>query len=571
MKRKLINFDVFERIQKDSLSMAETELKGAEPVLAEALGVDTLSLNCFGPQNVLYESYDGYVSANYQINNDTVIFENVEQLIIDEESETVKSKDILSKMLDAMMDENKKEEADAMFDSFMTLPSTKRMFKEARSNKKSKGINESVRRRNEMLEFAIQNGRGPVKEWSALCKNVLDYVDFKRNAPSMQATRTKQDERGNVTGVQVPTMEAANQKRLIQLKWDHMLDTDVEVKRNKAKKVSEDVEFCKAISDLKRQNALSDSEALEESLVNIVTAWPNLIYLTQPELSAQVKVALETAGARNYEDQTCDFMAEGILRTAQKHFANKVNKVVQLAGAELCEDCDQYEAFQEIASEFYPTVDANLQKEVGVYADLYDTLRKVHEASSDSLVKAETAGHLNELAAVLERKVEPDVRVVEAAANWLLYLVETNIGGGPWNVSNKPHHTVSGDHPAMAQKAKQPYAPASDFSGDWGDPAPVSDGKNYKGGLADEMRNRGAGNWADANTYPELQNPYVPKPYGDFTIRGEKGADKANDATAQWSSQDTWPALQNPYVPSSETPQSYKMNKGNEPDLVVDK
>ena len=85
------------------------------------------------------------------------------------------------------------------------------------------------------------------------------------------------------------------------------------------------------------------------------------------------------------------------------------------------------------------------------------------------------------------------------------------------------------------------------------------------------MRNRSYGNEAGPDVFPALQNPYVPKPYGTYTMKGEKGVDKANDATGQWGSGDTWPDLQNPYVPKAETPQSYKMNHGKEADLVVDK
>ena len=36
MKRKLINYDVFERIQKDALSSAEGDLKAAAPILEKS-------------------------------------------------------------------------------------------------------------------------------------------------------------------------------------------------------------------------------------------------------------------------------------------------------------------------------------------------------------------------------------------------------------------------------------------------------------------------------------------------------------------------------------------------------
>ncbi len=156
-------------------------------------------------------------------------------------------------------------------------------------------------------------------------------------------------------------------------------------------------------------------------------------------------------------------------------------------------------------------------------------------------------------------------------AAWLNNLVETNLETAPWNVSNSTYITRAGEHPRMAQNAQHPYTPSRDFSGDWGDVAPVSDGKNYKGGLADEMRDNAWGNWSNNNTYPELSNPYVPRPFGKYTINDPDGADKSGDSDwSRWQSNDTWPALQNPYVPKAETPYTFKMNHGKEKDLVVD-
>jgi hypothetical protein len=574
MKRKLINFDVFERIQRDSLSTAEAELKGVEPILAETLNAGHISLRCYGPENVLYETSDGtFVHANYVIKNDNVSFENIEQLVIDEESEHAKSKEIVSNLLDALLDGEKKPQADKFFEDYLALPSTKRLFKEGCGKKKKKVDKkfEESSKISEMLDFGIKEGRGAVKEWSALCKNVLDYLSFKKSGPVLGETQIRRDDKDNVIAVRVPTSEAANQKSLLKLQYDHMLDTDVEVKRWHAKSLSEDAKFCKAVNELRRHNALSDASGLEEALENVVSNWPGVIYLTQSELSTTIREALEVLKATNYDDQTCDFMAEAILRTAQEVYTDRVERIVKLAGGKICDECDQYLAFQDIVNTFYPAVDENYQREMTVYADLYEALRQVHGATTENYIKVTTAGHLNDLSAVLQQQIQPDTKVVEEAANWLLHLIETNLAGGPWVISNKPHQTVVGDHPAMAQKAKQGYAPASDFSGDWGDPAPVSDGKNYRGGLADEMRNRGHGNWANAETYPELKNPYIPKPFGDYTIKGEKSVDKVSDATSQWSSGDTWPALQNPYVPKAETPDSYQMNHGAEEDLVVNK
>jgi hypothetical protein len=97
----------------------------------------------------------------------------------------------------------------------------------------------------------------------------------------------------------------------------------------------------------------------------------------------------------------------------------------------------------------------------------------------------------------------------------------------------------------------------------------VSDGKSYKGGEADIMRNKAWGNKGGKGVYPDLNNPYTPKPFGDYTMKGEPGTDKNSDGgLAQDQGSDTWPNLSNPYLPKGETPQSYKAKSDN---LVVDK
>jgi hypothetical protein len=326
--------------------------------------------------------------------------------------------------------------------------------------------------------------------------------------------------------------------------------------------VCEDANFCKAMAELKKHNNVSDTSALEETLENVVGAWPSLLYMTEAELATQIKKALTTVGAANFDDQTCAFMAEGILRTAHNAFTDRVSKLMSLAGVKPCDDCkDQYPQFKETVEKYFPTLDEASGTEMQLFVDLYNALREVYEISTqedDVVVSNETVNHLEELKNIIEGSRQPSLEVASAAAAWLQYLVETNLESSTWNVSNTPHMTVSGDHPAMAQKARQSYSPAGD-----GDHEGVpeggreSDGKNISGPSAA---------WstiADGDTYPDLKNPYVPKA-GEFTMPRDKGVDK-EDGLA-FKSGETWPNLQNPYVPKEPS-----VDKMKETDLIVDK
>lgn len=618
MKRKLIEFNVFERLEKDSLSSAQYELQQAEAIVAKSLGLDEVSLHCFGSETVIYETSDGeFVHASFTVNDDHIIYDNIEQLVIDQEGETKRAKEKLSEMIDCLLDGNDKK-AEMLFDGYLSLPS-KRIFSEvkklrrvpirkngkitgykkarwettprhqegsAKTFKRVKGKKIAGRKRSESQKALMASRRARinlptmVKEWHALCENVFDYIEFQELGPAVRQSQIKHDDKGNVVALRIPTSAARNEAKILSFNWK-TLNTDVVVKRSGAQKISEDVNFCKAVAELKRHNALSDDQALEETLEDIVSKWPHVLYLTQSELAGKIKIALETVDATNYDDQTCDFMAEGILRKAHSAYVDRVDKILRLAGfdaskVEESEGYDAYATFQNVVSQFYAGLDESVQLEMQVFVDLYEALRSIREIAVEDenhLLRAEAEGHLDHLIPILQQEVEPTLDAAQNAASWLFQFVETNLDTADWNPSNSVHITVSGDHPDMALKAKHPYSPAKDFSGNYGDPLPVSDGawKMGNGGaLADEMRNRTWGNSGGPDTYPSLNNPYVPGATNNWTISGEKTIDADSGQLAHWGSGDTWPNLQNPYVPASLGPMQDKMNQGKEPDLVVD-
>ena len=614
IKRRLIDYDVFENIERNSLSSYRTELEAAAPVVAKALGSTQAELKCFGNETALYETIEGnQIYATFNIQDGFVNFENIEELVLNEETELKSRKDITRDLLEALL-ANKPEVADQKFNEFMHLPITRRTFEEVRKQrvvpirktvngeektvgyKKAKWeVNpkhkESTSKTNKRMKSKKKNnkkltdgqkkmkalkrkaaGHG-IHEWVKLVGNLQNYVEFRLMSPTLKETNIKHDDKGNVVGLRIPTKKIVNEAKLLQFDWD-TINTDCIIMRKKAKKLSENVSFCNAIADLKKQNALSDNDALMESLEAIVVQFPQVIYLTESELSTVIKESLEFVQATNYDDATCDFMAEGVLRTAYDTYNDKVSDILKLSGSRLAEDSeDPYKEFSSTVTEFYSHLEEASELERQAFVDIYEALREVYEMASEednNQVRSETADHLDQLLPILRNETTADLEVMEAASDWLKDLLETNLETQDWNVSNKTHVSINGDHPELANKARKSYSPASDFSGDWGDNAPASDGSSYRGSEAEEMRSNSWGN-IGGDTYPELSNPYVPKPFGDYKMKGEKSVADDNDTLAYNGGNDTWPNLKNPVSPSAETPQSYKMNHGKEQDLVVDK
>jgi len=636
MKRRLINFDTFSHMSKESVINSEHELQEAANVISKALDVNYLELHGFTDETVLFETPDhSFIHATYKVNDNAITFDNIEELVINEESEAAHCKELLRNMVDSLI-EGEEEKATHIFDEyinerlFKTSISesfrTQEIFKTVGGKKKSSGFRrtktndpskrrstwhkrqspsdvhkrvlgrkkaartESGSSRNKANLARKRVGQGiktksfnPRKhmavEWAQLSENVLHYCDYVEFGPVLRESAVQHDDKGNITAIRVPSSKLRNEGKILKFNWK-TLDHEVKVLRERAMSLTEDKNFCSAVLSLKKNTRLSDEDGLTETLEKIVTNFPSLIYLTQTELAKMVGDALEVGGEKSYDDIVCDQMAEGILRMAHNAYGNKVSRLLQLANTKIAEDAeDTYAEFQRVVSDFFPSIDESFKIEMSVFGDLYHALEQVYsevDKQGDDITKEQTVGYLNELAAILNGEAKVDMDLAEEVAEWLISLVETNLTSSDWNVSNSVHNTINGDHPAMAEKARQSYSPASDLAGDAMSGGPGGamigqDSMNYKSGAhKKEAQFRSWGNIGGKDVYPSLDNPNIPKPFGDYTMKGETGVDKDTFGQhhASWQSGDTWPNLQNPYIPNAIGPKGWRMKADN---LIIDK
>ncbi len=589
MKRKLIDYDAFQKITTESLSNAQRELEAAAPLLARTLELEGLKLNSYGPENALFETVDGdFVHAKYEIKNGHVQFDSVEELVISEEGEVKASKEIISNMIDSLIESNDVK-AEELFSELMNQPRTKRVLTEAKKKrvvcrkgkkckvvrwndtakhhepsnvtaKRVKGKKISMRKTPSGIKKmnAMQRARlrKTIGEWNMVAENVLGYVDLMENGPVVDCCQVLKNE-GEIVGVRVPTTKLRNEAKLLKFNWKTM-NTDVVVKRNNAKNISENKEFTQDIVDLKRANALSDSKSLEESIEKVATKFPQVIYLTESELARQIKNSLEMASAKNYDDETCRFLSEGILRTVHENFVDRVAKIVKLAGAKLNEEAkDKYTEFKNIVEKYYAQIDESVKLEMQAFVDVYESLRQVHELAkteNDQELAEGTAAHLDELLSIIKKESEPSVAVLGEAAEWLYDFVEA-VMPEEWKVE-EPVVSDVGEHPDLVKKGKQSQSP-SDMEGSTPEAHHTSDGKEYDGAAAKELEGQGWSNLGGEGVYPSLENPYVPQAEVPKIV-GEKDVDSDSGQLAHWGDGDTWPNLQNPYVKQSATPESVK-------------
>jgi hypothetical protein len=280
-----------------------------------------------------------------------------------------------------------------------------------------------------------------------------------------------------------------------------------------------------------------------------------VIYLAEKELAAVVKESLESVGAVNFDDETCSFLAEALLRTVHDNYVDTVAKVVKLAGAKVNENAgDAYSEFQRVAGEFYARIDEQAELEMQAFVDVYEALRQIHETAKeeDNADVAEMAAErLDSLLPIVTGKADADFEILGEAAEWLYDIVEASAPES-WT-PDTPVVKADGQHPELAKKGRHSQSPA-DMQGDTPSQHHTSDGKEVQGSAAKELANDGWSNIGGEGVYPSLDNPYVPK--ADMPkIVGEKDVDSDSGQLAHWGDSETWPNLQNPYVKASVKPE----------------
>lgn len=598
MKRKLIDYDSFEKIKSGSLTNVHAELEQATDMLAEAVGVEALRVESYGSNSVLFESEEGeLVRADYKVGDGYVQFDNIEQVVINEAVENEKAREVISKMIDSLIESNEAA-ASEMLNEWLDMPRNKRVLnenvkgrrqpawlvnlraKKKKMNRKKKSPAQLKREKSmrDRIKLSGSERRSPVrktkggvqtivgwtkktksgqdkkhmKEWRILAENVMNFVDYSINGPEVDCKVLRKE--GEVVGVRVPTMKVRNEAKLLRFDWKTM-NTDVMVKRNSGKKLAENNDFVKSILDLKRLNALSDSRAFEEGVERTASNFPLVIYLAESELAAIIKKSLTRSGATNFDDETCGFLAEALIRTVHENYVDTVSKIVKLAGAKINEKAaDVYAEFKTVAEAYYSKLDEQAALEMQAFVDVYEALRQIHEAAKqeqDSEVAEFASIYLDELLPIVSGKEEMNLDTLGEAAEWLYDMVEAS-SPESWQVS-APVVNHDGEHPELLKKGRHSQSPA-DMQGNTPEYHHVSDGKDVHGDAARELANDGWSNIGGEGVYPSLDNPYVPNAEVPKIV-GEKDVDSDSDQLAHWGDNDTWPGLQNPYVKPSVKPE----------------
>jgi hypothetical protein len=577
MKKKFVDFQTYKNIENSSLTAVERELYEAAEFVGRVVGDSNVQFHCMTEDTATYVNSDGnLIQATYNVEKEKLMLDNIQELVVEQDNLASARKEIIDQLVDSILEEDLKG-ANNKFSEYFATPVVKASLREGviseakkhddkKKKKHKKGLPDGLKKylakhgkkgrddkkatldENRLKHIAKHTNKAKLKEWGTIAKNILEFVDFRTDGDLYQNVKTGRDNKGNIVALSIPRRQVRNEGKVLMLQYKDMANIIDGRYKVLAESFNQQSNWLKAVNDMRRFNAMSDNTQLQNCFENVIGAWPNLLYLRREELAHKINEALSMSSASNYDDDTCAFLADGVIRTAHKAFGDKVNKIFNAAGKQA--DLEDFDAFVAVSEAVFTKADETTRAERQVFKDLYRSLSEVYNISKrlgDDATSHEVASLIHECEQVLSNSAKPSLVIAEDLA---LYLEATtqalDFDGAPWTVM-APVISLNGDNPFIHK-----YGPMNGAPGDHTGPynlSPMSDGHSVKvdlGGMEYYSSMKGP------NLNPEVRNPYVPQG-GDFKIKGEK--DNVVDATYELGTaggKDTWPALSNPYIPGQE-------------------
>lgn len=344
MKTKVISSSLLMEFQEKSYDKRAKELREAAKPLASKLGVDGLNLFSFNETTALYQAPKGHIiRVGYLIKENEIVFKELLDLVVDDESLEEQRKKSVSKLLESLTKEDKDSAADALKQYLQHKITLKESAMESLippttqpewiPTKEDKEINEVRSFIKETLGdsaiFDVESVVGRIAKNLHLECQVLGY-------PGTSMKEKKDDE---VELITIPTVDTEKMTRHVSNKVKKIVE-HIESERVKALELHKESKFETLVKRIKSLNATGEVAQIGESMSELVTGNPHVLYLSIPELADQVKSVFENAGSENWDEELCFDIAEGAQKLAGKVYP-KISERIQEASDHLWDDSDE--------------------------------------------------------------------------------------------------------------------------------------------------------------------------------------------------------------------------------------
>jgi len=397
METKIIEQDLFEEIQKRSFANVEKELVSAGEVLSQLAGKE-LTIRSVNEDYVVYQPVDNpnvILKATYSLTeNDTINLKNFEKLIIDESSIVKARHGILRGIVESLYNDDT-DTASEIWNkiniSEMVKSKTKKSEKKPNNKKSCSSEDEILNLKS--VDDALEEYASVLPNYNEVKRHLLEALKETAEIVCNQQTgifkikfknvisENDSDCEKEIDEIEIDTNNKKELKGKISEKSKKHRDK-VKKERVKLAKKEDDKEFEDEIVDIKRKNNEKDEEGLSETLVDVISKNPSIIYASKNELKEMISRILVKKNEKNWDEELCEDIAYGLKKLAHNTYTDQAYDIVKYSatdevwGLEEEVSDDDFEAFEQVSERYFEDIYKKSEKQYNVLEHLSEMLAK---------------------------------------------------------------------------------------------------------------------------------------------------------------------------------------------------
>jgi len=189
------------------------------------------------------------------------------------------------------------------------------------------------------------------------------------------------DEDDDIDEIEIDMKDKEDSKKKTSEKSKKHRDK-VKKERDKFAGKEDDEDFDDEVVKLKRDNNAQDEVGVKETLMNIVSTNPSLIYVSKNELHEMISRILTKKDEKNWNDNLCEDIAFALKKLAHSTYADKAYDMIKFAAVDQAMDLDEevsdddYEAFEQVSERYFNNIYSSAAKQSKALTNLSEMLAR---------------------------------------------------------------------------------------------------------------------------------------------------------------------------------------------------
>lgn len=197
----------------------------------------------------------------------------------------------------------------------------------------------------------------------------------------LESDDNEEDNNKEVDEVEIDKQDKKDDKKKMSLKSKKFREK-VNNSRKKMARKEYDETYINDLVSIKKYTNAQDSGSLQEKFMEMITNYPEIVFVSCDELTEMNKRILKKSGEKNWNEELCYDISLGLRKLAHKTYSDNVYEIAKFAanddvvGLEEEVSNDPYQAFEQVSERYFNDIYKKADNQYKSLMDLSEMLQR---------------------------------------------------------------------------------------------------------------------------------------------------------------------------------------------------